>query len=184
MTSDGSSQSLAGKLLLAMPCLKETSFARRVVYLSEHDVNEGAFGLILNEPTGKRLHHFLEGENFDALRDVPVFVGGPVAVDQVTFASLKWNSKSGLKCQLRISLEKAMRELEQPGRRVHAFLGYSGWSPGQLEGELARRSWHVMKASSPALATDHEPILWKSLMQSGSAIQRILADAPDHPLLN
>jgi len=94
---------LQGQLLLANPSLRDGMFHRSVVLLAEHVAEEGAFGLILNHPTGKTVGDFLEGEDFAPLLRLAVHEGGPVAHDQLTFSSFWWSPKKGLCWALRLS---------------------------------------------------------------------------------
>ncbi|RYD36833.1 MAG: YqgE/AlgH family protein, partial [Verrucomicrobiaceae bacterium] len=88
---------LRGKLLLADPSLKDGIFDRSVILLAEHKADEGAYGLILNQPTGKTVGDFLNDEVFAPLKQLAVHQGGPVSRDQLTFSSFWWSPKQGLK---------------------------------------------------------------------------------------
>src|SRR5437762_3204085 len=44
------SGSLAGSLLVAHPNMLDPNFRRTVLFISEHDPNEGALGVIINRP--------------------------------------------------------------------------------------------------------------------------------------
>ena len=132
---------LRGKLLIADPSLRDGTFNRSVILLTDHAAEQGASGLILNQPTGKVVGDFLKGEEFAPLRHLAVHEGGPVVHDQMTFSSFWWSKKLGLRWAMRISAKQAAEHAHRPGRIVRAFIGYSGWSAGQLENELRRHSW-------------------------------------------
>lgn len=159
-------------------------FNKSVVLLTQHSLAEGAAGMILNHPTGKVVGDFLHGPEFTSLQHLPVHTGGPVLHDQLTFASFWKHPKTGLHWALRMSAETATEQAHQPGRIIRAFLGYSGWSPGQLENELAGNSWLPIDPPKDLLGHDHDRMLWKSLLQPISPLHRILAEAPDDPFLN
>ena len=74
------SESLRGKLLLDGGQLAGSFFARTVVLVCQHDA-EGAFGLVLNRPSGKQAGELLVADLPDLLEESPVFVGGPVQTD-------------------------------------------------------------------------------------------------------
>ena len=175
---------LQGQLLLADPSLRSGAFHRSVVLLAEHHSDEGAFGLILNHPTGKVVGDLLHGEDFAPLRQLAVYEGGPVAPDQLTFSSLWWSKKLGLRWALRISAEQAVIHSQRPGRIVRAFVGYSGWSPGQLENELRCSSWIATRPKPDLLGHAHDRSLWSDLLRNLSPLHRILAEAPNDPSLN
>ena len=84
--------SLAGRLILADPSLREPTFHRSVLLLTNHSAEEGAHGYILNRPLGKSVGELLPEEEFSSLSKVPVFIGGPVNAEQLTFSSIHWNT--------------------------------------------------------------------------------------------
>ena len=188
MAHDSSSQDspihLQGKLLLADPSLRDGTFNRSVVLLAEHNQAHGAFGLILNHPIGKTVGELLPEEEFAPLRQLPVHEGGPVSRDQLTFTSFWWSRKLGLRWKIRLSAADAVAHAHRPGRIVRAFVGYSGWTAGQLESELRRSSWIPTKAESDLLGFSHDRGLWAELLRKLSPLHRILAEAPDDPSLN
>jgi putative transcriptional regulator len=175
---------LQGKLLLADPSLRDGTFDRSVILLAEHHSDEGAFGLILNHPTGKIVGDLLDEEEFTALRQLAVHDGGPVARDQLTFSSFWWSKKSGLRWAIRISAADAIAHAHRPGRIVRAFVGYSGWTPGQLENELRRSSWIAARPQPDLLGHEHDRSLWAELLRRLSPLHQILAAAPNDPSLN
>ncbi len=175
---------LQGQLLLADPSLKESTFHRTVILLAEHTVGIGAFGLVLNRPTGRTVGDLLPGEEFAALRHLPVHDGGPVSQDQLTFSSLWWSPKKGFRWSARLSAEDAIKHATKPRRLVRAFIGYCGWTAGQLENELRRSSWLVVHPQPDLLGRDHDESLWSHLVRAISPLHRILAEAPDDPSLN
>jgi len=175
---------LRGKLLLADPSLRDGIFNRSVILLTDHTADQGAFGLILNQPTGKVVGDFLKGPEFASLRHLPVHEGGPVAREQLTFSSFWWSKKLGLRWSLRVSAKQAVESAHRPGRIVRAFLGYSGWSVGQLENELRHHSWIPVGPQQDLLGRQHDLSLWSTLLRGLSPLHRILAEAPIDPFLN
>lgn len=175
---------LDGSLLLAAPALRDGIFERSVILLANHSPDAGAFGLILNQPTGQEVGHFLKQPEFSGLEKIPVHLGGPVAQEQLTFSAFWWNATDGLHWQVRIPAEEAVRRSKQPGVLVRAYIGYSGWSAGQLEAELERDSWITAKPDAGLLGRIHEPDLWADLLRTMSPYHRLLIDAPGDPGLN
>jgi putative transcriptional regulator len=175
---------LQGKLLLADPSLRDGTFNRSVILLTDHSPEGGAAGLILNHPTGKVVGDFLNDPEFEPLRKLPVHEGGPVSHDQMTFSSFWWSKKLGLRWAMRISASDAAKHVRRPGRIVRAFIGHSGWSAGQLENELRRTSWFPVNPQPDLLGHEHDPALWAALLGRLSPLHRILAQAPEDPFLN
>ena len=175
---------LQGRLLLADPSLRDGIFNKSVILLAEHRADEGAAGLILNHPIGKTVGDLLDDEAFAPLRQLPVHAGGPVEQDQLTFSTFWWSAKLGLRWKMRVSVADAVAHSHRPGRVVRAFIGYSGWSAGQLENELRRNSWIPSRPPKDLLGQTHDQQLWSELMGRMSPLHRILAEAPDDPSLN
>jgi len=175
---------LRGSLLIADPTLRGSIFGRSVIVIVNHGTDEGAAGLILNQPTGRVVGDFLTDDEFTPLRNLPVYDGGPVMREQMVFFSFWWSRKLGLRWAMRISAKQAAEHARKPGRIVRAFIGYSGWSPGQLENELKRHSWFPVSPPPDLLGQPHDRALWAALLRGMSPLHQILAEAPDDPMLN
>lgn len=174
---------IQNKLLLSDPSLRDGTFHKSVILLAEYSPAEGAFGLILNNPSGQTVGDLLADPDFLELWNLPVHVGGPVSRDQLTFAAF-WERESQLGFATRISADEAKAYLNQPNTLVKAFAGYSGWSKNQLEDELEQQSWSVTEPTPDLLTRSHDGTLWKNLMRELSPYHRILADVPDEILAN
>src|SRR5471032_2081204 len=102
-------QSIAGSLLLAHPAMKDPNFRRSVVLMSAHNA-EGAMGVVLNRPMGKRLGEFSGDFALGVLASVPLFNGGPVATEQLLLAA--WQTRpDGFRLHFGIEPEKAIQLL-------------------------------------------------------------------------
>lgn len=179
------SKSLAGCLLVAHPELMDPNFRRTVLLLSEHQKPKGAFGLILNRPTGQTVGELLAGQTVGKLGRVEVFLGGPVAVDQMSFAAFHWNPVLGrMECGHHLGLEEAEESLIRENTVLRAYIGYSGWAPGQLEGELRHRSWVVAKPRPAVLDPRNAAVLWRDVLVPLGPEFRLQAEAPEHLGLN
>lgn len=172
-----------GDLLVSAPSLSEGIFHKSVVLLAQHS-DEGAFGLILNQPSEHTVGDFLKNEAYRSLARLPVYVGGPVAHEQLTFAAFWISPRDGLRYSIRISAEDAIERSKKPGVLVRAFTGYSEWSSGQLEDELDRHSWVPSPAPDDFLGLNHDQTLWSGTLSELSAFHKLLALCPEHPWLN
>lgn len=178
----------AGKLLIAEPFLYETVFSRSVVLLCSHD-EEGSMGLILNKPVGSTLNDLLQDER---IAPAPIYLGGPVQPDtlhmihtnpdtlggEVILPGVYWGGNYTLLSSLHQENEAFTH------MHIRFFVGYSGWSPGQLEEELKQGSWLVAEADLSLIF--HTPVedLWKNAILSLGAPFSLLANLPTHPQLN
>jgi putative transcriptional regulator len=180
-----SSLSLAGSLLIAHPSLLDPNFKRAVLFLSTQDAQEGAFGLTLNRPAGRTVEELLPEKDLGSLAQVPVFLGGPVSTDQLIFASFKWNPDANhLECRHHLVIEEAQKAARDDTLTIRAFVGYAGWTKGQLENELAHRSWLVQKPEPEMLELEKCPTLWRELTSSFGPWFQLVAEAPEEPSRN
>jgi putative transcriptional regulator len=155
-----------------------------VVLISQHSKDEGALGYILNRPVHKRVQDLLPSEEFSGIGDVGVYFGGPVGKDHLTFAAISWDAGTrSLACRTHLSAAQA-KALRLEGCEVRGFIGYSGWAPSQLEGELAAQAWEVQRPDSGAILEETSEDLWSRLIRQVSPLHRIAADMPDDLSLN
>src|SRR4051794_38283817 len=92
----GKSQNFAGQLLVAHPSMLDPNFRRSVLLITSHDAEEGAMGVILNRPLDKQVSELVTELTPETLADVPVFIGGPVATNQLMFAAFDWEGRNSL----------------------------------------------------------------------------------------
>src|SRR5438876_2998831 len=83
-------RSFAGSLLIAHPNMLDPNFRRAVLFISVHDPEDGALGVILNRPLDKQVADLVNDEPPAGLANVPVFLGGPVGRNQLMFAAFEW----------------------------------------------------------------------------------------------
>lgn len=181
--------SLKGRLILADPRLREPTFFRSVLLLTEHSREQGAFGYILNRPIGKQVGELLGAEILTAevrrkLGATPVFMGGPVSTEHLTFSAFGWSEHEGtLQFATHLSAQEAMiHQIE--GFQIRAFVGYSGWTEGQLEDELQNKAWIPHRPEKTVIdlgSTDH---LWRDLLRELGPWHQLVADEPDNLWLN
>jgi len=149
-------QSLAGSLLVAHPNMLDPNFRRAVLFISAHDPNDGALGVIINRPLDRQVADLVTEMPPEGLSDVPVFLGGPVGKNQLMFAAFEWQKGEGFK----------------------------GWGAGQLEAEMKQKVWLLQKPSRSVLKLDRLPKLWFDIMRGLGPWYKMLAAAPDDPSLN
>ncbi len=178
--------SLAGSLLLAHPGMRDANFNQAVIFLSINDDQKGSFGVILNRPSGHRLNEVLPDEDCDILAMSPVYVGGPVAQDQLLMVAFRWiptgpNSDEGTwSWRHDLNLETARDLVRDEGATLRVFMGYTGWSRGQLEAELQSDTWVVHEPDARLLDPEAQEGLWKTLICTHGPLFEFLTSAPEH----
>lgn len=142
---------LTGHLLIAMPGMGDPRFFSSLVYMCDHS-DKGAMGLIVNKPvTDLKFSELLEQLEVDVSVEVdetPVYFGGPVETGR-GFVLHSADYESDLRTmpvQHGIALTPTLDILEDIARgagpkQARMVLGYAGWGPGQLEGEIAQNGW-------------------------------------------
>jgi putative transcriptional regulator len=177
-------QNFTGQLLVAHPSMLDPNFRRSVLFISSHDESEGAVGVIINRPLDKHVSELVTEPPPDALADVPVFLGGPVGTNQLMFAAFDWNGQNSLSLNHHVNLQEAHQLAAEDESAIRAFVGYAGWTAGQLENELRQNAWVLQKPNRAALAPERLPRLWFDIMRSLGPWFKMLAAAPDDPSLN
>ena len=179
--------SLTGKLLIAAPTLEDPNFRRTVVLVCVHS-SQGALGLVLNRPS-PLLAADTVPELVDALGGgaARLWVGGPVQPADVVLLAEFDEPGESLLIAGDLGLVTDGEPLETIGertRRLRAFIGHSGWGPGQLDGELEREDWIVAPLSAGDPFSEDAENLWRTALQALGGPYALVARMPDDPSLN
>lgn len=176
----------SGHLLIAPAWMSDPNFSRTVVLLLDHDAG-GAFGLVLNRPTGSTVGEvWREAVGKPCEVEAPLLLGGPVAGpiialhdreedgDRPVLGSLYATSSPGALAEL----------LARPPARLRVFAGYAGWGRGQLERELQDAAWVVTPAAPEDVFAAPDTALWEAALRratSAAASGPLDPDAPAAP---
>ena len=176
-----------GRILISEPLLTDTYFKRAVVLITEYS-EEGAVGFVLNKSIDISLN--------DVLSDFPdfeakVYVGGPVAKDTIhflhTMGELIPNSVHVIDNIYWGGDFDSLKELINEGivklSQVRFFLGYSGWSPHQLDDEIKENAWLVTEVESKKIMSADKNTWKKTLNDLGEKYQ-IWSNFPENPAMN
>jgi len=177
-----------GKILISEPFLPDTFFNRSIVYLTDH-TPQGSIGFILNKKLDIKVSSAIEG--FEGWNEY-LNMGGPVAPD-----TLHYLHNMGDLIPKSVLVDgntywggdiDSIRELIKTGKikqsQIRFFLGYSGWSAGQLESELKEDSWVIAKVKSDIILNNSSDDTWKRVLRSFKNKYRMWADFPDSPEMN
>jgi putative transcriptional regulator len=189
---DGSdTPSYSGRLLVASPTLRDPNFARTVVLILDHD-HTGTLGVILNRPLEVEVREVLPDWTGDVSAPSSLFGGGPVATDSALAigvltssadeAPLGWRAMYG-RVGL-VDLDTPVEVLTGALTGLRIFAGYAGWSPGQLEDEIAEGSWLVVDGVDDDLTTESPVNLWSQVLRRQPGNLRLLATCPEDPSQN
>jgi len=151
---------LTHHFLIAMPAMTDPFFAKSLTYVCEHN-EEGAMGIVVNRPTSLTLSELFAQINMPLdqaeLEDMPVHFGGPVQTDRgfvLHDAGGTWQSTLRVNDRIELTTSKDILQAVGEGKgpkKLLVTLGYAGWSPGQLEQELADNAWLSVPADEHIL---------------------------------
>jgi putative transcriptional regulator len=160
-------QPAQGKVLISNPFLSDFFFRRSVVLLVDHG-EEGSFGVIINKPLDFKINEVTT--NFSSFKS-HVYLGGPVKTDSVfylhrlgdlipgsvgIFNDLYWGGDS-------VKLEELLGDPSFHGHDlVRFYLGYAGWTGGQLDEEIVGKSWLISDVSPEEVIGSKSEELWSN----------------------
>jgi putative transcriptional regulator len=177
-----------GRLLVAAPTLMDPHFQRAVLVLLEH-TDDGALGLVLNQPTDIQAVDALPEPLCDLIPEEQVIhCGGPVQPAAVIIlAEFDSPDRSAGIVVGHIGIvdpEDAEDDLAGHVSRLRIFGGYAGWAPGQLEVEIADGAWIDVQAEAEDIFTATPERLWSAALERKGGAFRLVARMPEDPSLN
>jgi putative transcriptional regulator len=166
-------RTLTGQLLIASPAMGDPRFRRSVILIVRHD-RKGALGITINRPVGERslaaLMQALGDSTVTQARSVRIFAGGPVQ-PEIGFVihTPDYDRQDTLAVNADLAVTASLEVLHdiarnQGPKKTLVALGYAGWSPGQLESELARDDWRVAPASAALVFDTPAERVWDEAM--------------------
>ena len=170
--AQGGGPALVGQFLVATEALRAPAFARTVVYMIRDDPS-GAMGLVVNRPVrdvpvASLLRQFgLDDRGVTG--SVRAHYGGPVERGLgFMLHTGEYTTQGTERIAGDIALTPtpgvltALRDIAQgAGPRLSLFaVGYAGWAPGQLEGEIEQGAWITVPADEALLFDDDHTSKW------------------------
>jgi putative transcriptional regulator len=162
---------LAPALLLSMPQLSDPDFRRTVVLLCEHN-DDGAWGLVLNRPTGQHAAAIVNlTPPVDGDSGLEVWTGGPVEphrgcllLPEEPLGSEAHEVSPGVFIAVSADL---LRTLISGAPMAHSrlLMGYAGWGPGQLDRELTESSWLISEVATDIVFETESAMMWEAAIR-------------------
>jgi putative transcriptional regulator len=177
-----------GKILISEPFLPDSFINRSIVYLTDH-TDQGSVGFILNKKLDLKICDAIEG--FEGWEE-NLNMGGPVAPDTLHYLhnlgkiipksvqvdkNLYWGGDID-------TIRGLIKKAKIKNSQIRFFLGYSGWSAGQLERELKENSWVIATVKSDIVMDNRGDDTWKRVLRSLKNKYRVWADFPESPDMN
>lgn len=178
-----------GSLLISDPFMDDHYFGRSVVLLCEHN-QEGSFGFVLNNYIELDLHKLDEKFPDIAAR---LSIGGPMSKENLFFIHRLGQQIQGSTIIAPgiyyggdfDQLTQLLKENALLKNQVRFFIGYSGWSIGQLEEELKEKSWIPVSNIPLDMIFNTDDIkLWSNCLELQGERFRMMSKFPVNPMDN
>lgn len=178
----------AGSILIAEPFMMENPFKRSVIVVCEHR-EDGTVGFILNKSIDMSIDTLVaDFPEFDA----QVYYGGPVDTNTIHYihnlGDMLDNSNEvsrgvywgGDFEKLKFLISSGLVKKDN----IKFFIGYSGWSGGQLQDELNEGTWIVDEMYANYAFKDEESSLWSTVLNNKGDKYTVIAQMPESPSQN
>lgn len=155
-----------GTLLVATGEVRGEIFANTVILLLHYD-ETGAMGIVVNRPTDIAPEEIAVHKGAFADYGGTLYWGGPVQMDSLSALMRSDDPPEGAELIVgsihRVPIGKALEDDRAGPANLRLYIGYAGWSAGQLDDEMARGSWHVVAATDEHVFTEEPRELWQKL---------------------
>jgi putative transcriptional regulator len=179
---------IGGSILISEPYLGDPNFERTVVLVCRHD-EEGTFGLVLNRKSNLKLSDVLD--YFDHGYEMELGIGGPLQHNTLHYIHNRTDVPESIKLEDQLfwggDYEYVKSKLEAgeiKPEEMRFFLGYSGWTPGQLEEEIEKNVWIINNNAAKKLFTLNTETLWRQILKDMGGKYKVLSNYPVDPSLN
>lgn len=179
-----------GSILISEPFLQDAYFQRSVVLLVEHNT-QGSMGFVLNKKTDLIVNTFFP--ELEEYPEIPIYLGGPVRANRLFFIHSLGDLivPDSVKIKDRLYFDgdfEALKRYIQNGHsiegKVKFFLGYSGWTEGQLGNEINKNSWVVSHAAKENVLLADGESFWKNSLEQLGSNYEAWTKYPKDPYLN
>jgi putative transcriptional regulator len=161
-----------GNILVSVPSARDFYFNRTVVLLVDYN-EKGSFGIILNKSLPITLQDIFKNDK-KKHEGMPIFNGGPVEIDSLfalhTYGNLiKGSSQVTDELYFGGSPTELLQFIDDDSldeNLIRFYLGYAGWSDGQLELELKNKLWVIGQFQEKLLFHNNDEICWKTAVES------------------
>ena len=179
-----------GIFLVAKPSLRDPNFRQTVVLLCEYGP-DGALGVVINRPTEISITEVLPQVPILESQCHMVFSGGPVQRNHLLILYRMPDGPEdthhvfdGVFLGGNMEALKGILQDPQSPNNFRAFMGYSGWAPGQLENEMETGSWITLPADTKMVFEKKQPDLWPEILRSLGGQYTLYAEMPPDPQMN
>jgi len=177
-----------GSILISDPFSDDVYFGRSVVLICEHN-EEGTFGFVLNNYIDVNLHQL--DDNLPNI-NARISFGGPVSKENLYYI----HSFSDITNTLEIreglyyggdfdEITDRIKNAKNPNKEIRFFVGYSGWSVGQLDEEIKNENWITANNISTENIIDTKlDDLWRICLEKQGQRFKLMTKFPRNPMDN
>jgi putative transcriptional regulator len=177
-----------GRVLISEPFLMDNYFKRSIVLITEHN-DQGTIGFVLNKPVDVNINEVID--NFPKI-DIDVLLGGPVSTNTLHYihilgdiipnsepvlGNISWGGDFDV-------VERLIASGNLSKGQIRFFLGYSGWSPNQLDDELAENAWVVGEMNPDEIMMPMSNQFWKKTLKRMGTKYEMWSNFPENPEMN
>ena len=163
-----------GDFIVALPHLKDPNFSKTVVLLIDYGW-QGATGLIINRPTDVKLSKVLAEIDGLSRRKGMIYIGGPV-IGNWMLMLIKSRSQpeeshhvfDDVYVSSSLAVLQRIIGKARTGELIRVYTGYAGWAPGQLEQEISRGDWLILRADEETIFDKNTADIWPELVRRSS----------------
>jgi putative transcriptional regulator len=173
-----------GKFLVASREIKDPRFSETVILLVEHGFH-GAVGLIINRPTEVKLSTIWPDIAGLKNHNETFSIGGPVGVNRMMLLIQSGRRPADahevfndVYASTSVTTLRQLTDAPVKGERFKAYVGYSGWTAGQLDREISRGDWHIVDADVRTIFEKDPSEVWQELIRRFSG-ERIITGIHD-----
>lgn len=177
-----------GSVLISEPLLEDFYFKRSVVFILDYN-EEGAMGIVLNKPV---FIDFSDVVPDIVVKPFPLYSGGPVELERIFFLhqlgseiaqseeiikGVFWSGKEQ-------DIQRVLSNPQFDENSIRAFIGYSGWNPGQLEKEIAEGRWVVADIQASTIFSEDYSKMWENSVKLLNECYHKWINYPKNPQMN
>jgi len=162
-----------GVFLVANKSMRDPNFAKTVVLITDHGIL-GSVGLVVNRASDVPVVTSIPELDGLESANITLRYGGPVGLNSIRLLVASDEAIDSAHQLIDgvyfVNTSSLLRSLlGSRGRSkdvtIQYYAGFAAWSPGQLQGEIDRGDWHLVRADATTIFNDDGATLWQQLIE-------------------
>jgi len=175
-----------GAILVSEPFMNDDYFSRSVVFLCDHS-EDGSYGFVLNKYITNKISEVIDG--FPDVK-TKISLGGPVDTSNLFYIhSLGDEIPNSLPAANDMfiggdfeAVKALLTDFPEKAKQIRFFIGYSGWTDNQLQGEIDEKSWIALtKVSQKMILDTSKKDIWKKMLEQLGGKFEVMSKFPKNP---